>query len=148
MKLPEFLRTPAPKAAPPKSPLGKHTGLLVVVLQCEDEFALAKDENNNISPLLIPTDNIAEHSLNSIDAVLRKEDIEPEHVYLVPHEINLQPLIPLTLHLVIVTVSEAEFIRAKVNGFNAPLSSSRILLERDSNIFLDLLARHLPTKTA
>lgn len=106
-----------------------------VFLFQNDEDDLAK-----LHPLLLATDDVTEHAAKQIREVLERRDIDFDHLYLVPEEMSLRPIMNLTLHLAIATVSQEEFIRAKVNNFRS-IPVGQVHMHRETNVFFEFVAR-------
>ncbi len=119
------------------------SSLLGVVIQHGHDYAFLNDGAtiSSAAPIILNTDDVTEHVIYQIEHILEQRDIIPEHIYLVPHEISFRPLVDLSLHLAIVTVSEEEFIRVKVADFTS-VSAAQVSMHREGNVFFDLLSRH------
>jgi hypothetical protein len=141
---------PAHASGRPLDGLALPESIIAIVLQWvnpEDdhqEFLFLNDQGDpaKLHPILMATDNVVEHAVEQIKSILEQREILYENLHLAPLVMTLRPIINLTFHLVIVTVSQDEFISAKVQNFSS-VPAGVLLTHRKSNFFFEMVARYL-----
>lgn len=116
--------------------------VLAIVIEHGNEYLFIKmrPDQTDVRPLLVTVDDVMEHQLNSLFSYLKQElNVRPENVRFSPYTFNLAPVTNVRFYLAVVTLKEAAFAQIK-SRFQA-IPASNVVLNRDSNIFFEALAR-------
>lgn len=116
--------------------------ILAIVIEHNNEylFLQVKSGQEEVRPILVETDDVMENQLNSLFAYFKQQfDVKPEKARFSPYTFNLAPIKPVKFYLAVVSLPEEAFEKVQRSFKTVP--ASKVVLNRDSNIFFEALAR-------